>query len=44
MKRISVIISKHLEAALGDFGELIWAYVVLSKKDMSCIFGVTISR
>lgn len=38
---ISHIISKHLEAALGDFGELIWAYVVLSKKDMSCIFGVT---
>lgn len=40
-ENISHIISKHLEAALGDFGELIWAYVVLSKKDMSCIFGVT---
>lgn len=38
---ISDIISKHLEVALKDFGELIWAYVVLSKKDMSCIFGVT---
>ncbi|MDI6949442.1 autoinducer binding domain-containing protein, partial [Serratia sp. Se-RSmG] len=40
-ENISHIISKHLEASLGDFGELIWAYVVLSKKDMSCIFGVT---
>ncbi|MGB8666476.1 MAG: LuxR family transcriptional regulator [Serratia inhibens] len=38
---ISSIISKRLEAALQDFGELIWAYVVLSKKDISSIFGVT---
>ncbi|MFC0229040.1 helix-turn-helix transcriptional regulator [Serratia aquatilis] len=34
-------IRKHLETALNVFGELTWAYVVLSKKDMSCIFGVT---
>lgn len=39
--KIRDIISKQLEAALGDLGEFIWAYVVLSKKDMSCIFGVT---
>ncbi|CAO95998.1 helix-turn-helix transcriptional regulator [Erwinia tasmaniensis] len=38
---INDIISKQLEAALSDLGEFIWAYVVLSKKDMSCIFGVT---
>ncbi|AHY05481.1 LuxR family transcriptional regulator [Serratia plymuthica] len=38
---ISSIIGKRLEAALNDFGELLWAYVVLSKKDISCIFGVT---
>lgn len=40
-ENISNVIRKHLEAALNDFGELIWAYVVLYKKDMSCIFGVT---
>ncbi|OMQ21030.1 helix-turn-helix transcriptional regulator [Serratia oryzae] len=38
---ISHIIKKHLETALKDFGELTWAYVVLSKNDMSSIFGVT---
>lgn len=38
---ISDIISKHLQAALSVLGEFIWAYVVLSKKDMSCIFSVT---
>ncbi|KFK92273.1 MULTISPECIES: LuxR family transcriptional regulator [unclassified Serratia (in: enterobacteria)] len=38
---MSDVIRKHLEAALKDFGELIWAYVVLSKKDMSYMFGVT---
>lgn len=38
---ISNIIRNQLETALNDFGELAWAYVVLSKKDMSCIFGVT---
>lgn len=38
---LSNIIGKRLEAALGELGELLWAYVVLSKKDISCIFGVT---
>ncbi len=40
-EHISNIIKTHLEATLNDLGEFIWAYVVLSKKDMSCIFGVT---
>ncbi|MBW7982991.1 helix-turn-helix transcriptional regulator [Enterobacillus tribolii] len=40
-ENISNIIRNHLETVLNDFGELTWAYVVLSKKDMSCIFGVT---
>lgn len=40
-EHISKVIRKYLDAALNEFGELTWAYVVLSKKDMSCIFGVT---
>lgn len=38
---LSNIIGKRLEAALGELGDLLWAYVVLSKKDIACIFGVT---
>ncbi|HGM5486527.1 TPA: autoinducer binding domain-containing protein [Serratia marcescens] len=38
---LSNIIGKRLEAALEGFGDLLWAYVVLSKKDIACIFGVT---
>lgn len=38
---LSNIIGKRLEVALGELGNLLWAYVVLSKKDIACIFGVT---
>ncbi|POT56328.1 LuxR family transcriptional regulator [Citrobacter amalonaticus] len=38
---IDAIIKHQLEATLNTLGDLTWAYVVLSKKDMSCIFGVT---
>ncbi|CAK9885909.1 MAG: Transcriptional activator protein EsaR [Candidatus Erwinia impunctatus] len=40
-EHISGILRNQLEATLDKLGELVWAYVVLSKKDMSCIFGVT---
>lgn len=40
-EKISSTIKKNLEKILNSYGELTWAYVVLSKKDMSCIFGVT---
>ncbi|KEY56444.1 LuxR family transcriptional regulator [Serratia sp. DD3] len=38
---VSSIIRQHLEEALNAIGEFVWAYVVLSKRDMSCIYGVT---
>lgn len=38
---LSNIIGKRLEAALEELGDFLWAYVVLSKKDIACIFGVT---
>lgn len=40
-KDIGDIIRKHLEYILNDLGELTWAYVVMSKKDISRIFYVT---
>lgn len=40
-ENVDVIIKNQLEDTLNALGELTWAYVVLSKKDMSCIFGVT---
>lgn len=38
---VSSIIKQHIEEALNAIGEFVWAYVVLSKRDMSCIYGVT---
>lgn len=38
---VEAIIKQQIEATLNTLGDLTWAYVVLSKKDMSCIFGVT---
>ncbi|ALR76993.1 helix-turn-helix transcriptional regulator [[Enterobacter] lignolyticus] len=40
-ENVDVIIKNQLETTLNTLGDLSWAYVVLSKKDMSCIFGVT---
>ena len=40
-KNVEIVIRSQLETTLNTLGELTWAYVVLSKKDMSCIFGVT---
>ncbi|MGG2141440.1 helix-turn-helix transcriptional regulator [Symbiopectobacterium sp. RP] len=38
---VEEVIKKQLEATLNTLETFTWAYVVLSKKDMSCIFGVT---
>lgn len=38
---VEEIIRNQLEATLNTLEAFTWAYVVLSKKDMSCIFGVT---
>lgn len=40
-ENVEDIVRRFLENTLNEFGQLTWAYVVLSKKDMSCIFGVT---
>lgn len=40
-QNVELIIKNQLEMTLNTLGEFTWAYVVLSKKDMSCIFGVT---
>jgi LuxR family quorum-sensing system transcriptional regulator ExpR len=40
-ENVEFVIREKLETALNALGELTWAYVVLSKKNMSCIFGVT---
>ncbi|WP_291970916.1 hypothetical protein [Candidatus Symbiopectobacterium sp.] len=38
---VEEVIKKQLEATLNTLETFTRAYVVLSKKDMSCIFGVT---
>lgn len=38
---IELFIKNYVEDALGDFSELTWAYVVLSKSDMSLNFYAT---
>lgn len=40
-ENVEAVIRRFLESAFIEYGPLTWAYVVLSKKDMSCIFGVT---
>lgn len=40
-KDIELFIKNYVEDALGDFSELTWAYVVLSKSNMSLNFYVT---